>query len=166
MGLLLAAGLGRFWYLRGYWDEARRWLADLLQAPGTLTHRTARVRALNAAALIAGNQGDYIAARTFAMEALAPSRESGDKRETGVALNCLATLAGKHDDFIEARSLLEQSLTIRRELRDQASTAITLSNLGILALRRRPRRHWRARLVVRQHAHRVRLRDRSVRDQR
>ena len=136
MGLLLAAGLWRFWYLGGYWDEGRRWLADLLQAPGTLTHRTARVRALNAAALIADNQGDYIAARTFAMEALALSRESGDKRETGAALNCLAILAGKHDDFIEARSLLEQSLTIRRESGDKASTALTLSNLGLLAFRR------------------------------
>ena len=136
MGLLLAAGLGRFWYLRGHWDEARRWLADLLQAPGTLTHRTARVRALNAAALIAENQGDYIASRTFAMEALALSRESGDKRETGMALNCLAVLAGKHDDFIEARSLLEQSLTIRRESGDKALMAMTLSNLGILAFRR------------------------------
>jgi non-specific serine/threonine protein kinase len=136
MGLLLAAALWRFWYVGGYWDEARRWLADLLQAPGALEHRTARVRALNAAALIAGNQGDYIAARTFAMEALGLSRASGDKRETGVALNCLAVLAGKHDDFIEARALLEESLTIRRELGDKASTALTLSNLGILAFRR------------------------------
>ena len=80
------------------------------EAPGALTHRTARVGALNAAARIAENQGDYIASRTFAMEALALSRESGDKRETAMALNCLAVLAGKHDDFIEARSLLEQSL--------------------------------------------------------
>ena len=135
-GLLIAASLGRFWYLRGHWDEARRWLADLLQAPGTLTHRTARVRALNAAALIAHNQGDYTAARTFAVEALALSRDSGDKRETGAALNCLAILAGKHDDFIEARSLLEESLAIRRELGDRAATALTLSNLGLLDFRR------------------------------
>ena len=57
MGLALAAGLGRFWYLRGHWDEARRWLADLLQAPSTLRHRTVRVRALNAAAVIAEKPG-------------------------------------------------------------------------------------------------------------
>ena len=136
MGLLLAAGLGGFWHQRGHWDEARGWLADLLRAPCTPTHRTARVRALNAGARIAGNQGDHIASRTFAMEALALSRESGDKRETGTALNLLAVLAGKHGDFIEARSLLEQSLTIRRESGDKALMAMTLSNLGILAFRR------------------------------
>ena len=136
MGLLLAAGLGGFWHQRGHWDEARGWLADLLQAPRTPTHGTARVRALNAAARIAGSQGDHIASRTFAMEALALSRESGDKRETSMALNLLAVLAAKHGDFIEARSLLEQSLTIRRESGDKASMAMTLSNLGILAFRR------------------------------
>jgi non-specific serine/threonine protein kinase len=136
MGLLLAGALGRFWYLRGHWDEARRWLADLLQAPGTLMDRTPRVRALNAGALIAENQGDHSASRTFALEALALSRESGNRRETGMALNCLAILAGKHDDVIEARSLLEESLAIRRELGDKTLTAITLTNLGILAFRR------------------------------
>jgi len=135
MGLLLAGVLRRFWYQRGYWDEARRWLVHLLQAPGASTHRSERVRALNAAALITENQGDYVAARTFAMEALTLSRESGDKRETGSALSCLAVLAGKHDDFAEARLLLEETLTLRRDLGDKTFTALTLSNLGLLAFR-------------------------------
>ena len=135
MGLVLAGALGRFWYLRGYWDEARSWFVDLLQAPGAETHRLERTRALNAAGRIAENQGDYISARALSMEALALSRESGDKRETGVALNCLAILAGRHDDFTQTRSLLEESLTIHRQLGDKSFTAITLNNLGILSFR-------------------------------
>ena len=135
MGLVLAGALGRFWYLRGYWDEARSWFVDLLQAPGALIPRLERTRALNAAGRIAENQGDYIAARAWSMEALALSREAGDKGETGVALNSLAILAGRQDDFNQARSLLEESLAIRRQLGDMTFTAITLNNLGILAFR-------------------------------
>jgi predicted ATPase/predicted Ser/Thr protein kinase len=135
MGLRLAGALGRFWYLQGYWNEGRRWLAEMLQAPGALTPPPERIRALNAAARIAENQGEHPAARTFSMEALTLSRESGDQREAGVALNCLAILAANDDDFTEARSLLEESLTIRRQLGDQGVVAITLNNLGVLALR-------------------------------
>jgi predicted ATPase len=135
MGLRLAGALGRFWYLRGYWEEASRWLAEMLEAPGALAHRAPRLRALNAAAWMADNQGEYDSARKLSTEALSLSRESGDSRETGVALNCLAILAGKQGDISVARSLLEESLTIRRELGDKGSVAMTLNNLGILAVR-------------------------------
>jgi predicted ATPase/Tfp pilus assembly protein PilF/predicted Ser/Thr protein kinase len=135
MALRLAGVLGRFWYLRGYWGEGRRWLAELLEAPGATAHRPQRIRALNAAARIAENRGEYLSARTLATEALSLSRESGDTREAGVALNNLAIVAGKQGDFSVARSLLEESLAIRRELGDKGSIAMTLNNLGILAFR-------------------------------
>lgn len=135
MGLRLAGVLGRFWYLQGHWDEARRWLTEMLEAPGAFAHRAQRVRALNAAARIAQNQGEYVSARTFSTEALTLSRESGDRRETGMALNCLAILAGKQGDFSVARALLEEALTIRRELGDRGWVGMTLINLGNLALR-------------------------------
>src|SRR5262249_19185487 len=51
MGLRLAGALGRFWYLRGSWDEGRRWLAEMLAAKEAATSATVRVKALNAAAL-------------------------------------------------------------------------------------------------------------------
>jgi predicted ATPase len=135
MGLRLAGALGQFWYLRGYWDEGRRWLAEMLGASGALAHPAQRVRALNAAAWIALNQGEYVSARSFSEEALSLSRESGDKRETGFALNCLAILTAEQGEFAVARSLLEESLTIRRELGDKSMIASTLQNVGILAFR-------------------------------
>jgi len=135
MGLRLAGALVQFWYLRGYWDEGRRWLAEMLGASGALAHPAQRVRALNAAAWIAQNQGEYVSARSFSEEALSLSRESGDKRETGFALNCLAILAAERGEFPEARSLFEESLTIRRELGDKSLIASTLQNVGNLAFR-------------------------------
>jgi non-specific serine/threonine protein kinase len=134
-GLHLAGTLGRFWYLRGYRDEGRRWLAQMLAATGGREHAARRVKALNAAALIAMNQGEYASARAFAEEALLLSRECGDRPETAMALNTLAVVAGKQSDFAASRSLLEECLTIRRELGDKRSIAPTLNNAAILALR-------------------------------
>jgi predicted ATPase/predicted Ser/Thr protein kinase len=134
LGLRLAGALGRFWYLRGYLDEGRKWLAEILAAEGAQAHTTHRVKALNAAAWIAQNQGDYLSARSFSEQALTLSRESSDKRETAAALNTLAILASEEDDFTLARSLLEESLAIRRELGDTL-VAVTLNNLGGLAIR-------------------------------
>ena len=63
--------VGTILVLERVWDEARNWFVDLLQAPGALIPRLERTRALNAAGRIAENQGDYIAARAWSMEALA-----------------------------------------------------------------------------------------------
>jgi predicted ATPase len=135
IGLRLAGALGRFWYMRGYWDEAQRWLAEMLAAKDSLGHSAQRARALNAAARIAENLGKPDSARSFAEQALTLSRESGDKREAAMALSCLAVVAGRQGDFALTRSLLEESLTIRRELGDKVSIAQTLISVGILALR-------------------------------
>ena len=131
--LLLAAVLGRFWYLRGHWDEARSWLTAVLEAPGALSQSASYGGAQRRSP--DRREPGTTASRTLAMEALGLYRESGNKRETAMALNCLAVLAGKQDYFNDARSLLEQSLTIRRESGDKALTAMTLSNLGLLAFR-------------------------------
>ena len=136
LGLRLAGEMGRYWYLQGFWDEARRWLADLLSASGATTYTAERISALNAVARIAENQGDYEPARVFATEALDLARAGNDKAEAGVALNCLAILSAKQGDSATAQILLEQSLQIRRALGDKAATSMTLSNLGTLAARR------------------------------
>jgi predicted ATPase/predicted Ser/Thr protein kinase len=135
MGLELAGALGWFWYLRGYWDEGQRWLAQMLAAEGARAHMPQRVRALNAAARIANCQGKVASARCFAEHALTLSREMGDRRETAVALNSLAVVFAKQGDFPTTRPLLEESLSIFQELGDSGSAALTLVNAGILAIR-------------------------------
>jgi non-specific serine/threonine protein kinase len=81
-GLQLAGAMGRFWFLRGYWAEARRWLLEMLQAADERGVQFSRVKVLNAIALMAQGQGDYASARRFGVEALAVSREAGDTKQT------------------------------------------------------------------------------------
>jgi predicted ATPase/Tfp pilus assembly protein PilF len=135
LGLRLAGALGRFWYLQGYWDEGRRWLAEILELNAARVEPAQRAKAVNAAARIAQNRGEYTSAHALADDALKLSRASGDKREMAVALNTLAILHGDQGDLAGAKSLFEESLRIRRELGDIGALAITLNNLGILALR-------------------------------
>jgi non-specific serine/threonine protein kinase len=133
-GLRLAAGLWRFWYLNGYWEEGQRWLPQMLTRQPASTD-IIRVKAINRLAVIAVLQGDGVTAQALATQALKVARESAGDREAAFALNTMAIIAGEHCDFSAARALLEESLGIRRELGDQALTANTLNNLGILSFR-------------------------------
>ena len=135
-GLRLAAGLWRFWYLNGYWEEGRRWLAQMLKRQPASTDTVGRAKAINRLAAIAVMEGDGNTAQELATQALSMARDSAAHREAAFALNTQAIIAGEHCDFSAARALLEESLCIRRELGDQALTANTLNNLGILSFRR------------------------------
>ena len=134
-GLRLATALLRFWHLNGYWEEGRRWLADMLERQPAATDGIVRAKAINRLAWIAVLQGDGAAAQNLATQALSVARESGGDGEAAFALNTMAIIAGEQCDFPAARALLDQSLGIRREMGDQALTASTLNNLGILSFR-------------------------------
>lgn len=132
-GLRLAAGLWRFWYLNGYWEEGQRWLAQMLTRQPASTD-IIRAKAINRLAVIAVMQGDGVTAQELATQALKMARESAGDHEAAFALNTMAIIAGEHCDFSAAQALLEESLAIRREL-GQAPTAYALNNLGILSFR-------------------------------
>jgi non-specific serine/threonine protein kinase len=134
IGLQLAGAMGRFWFLRGYWAEARRWLLEMLQAADERAVQFSRVKVLNAIASMAQGQGDYASARKFGVEALAVSREAGDTQQTAAALNTLAILAWQRGDLDQARVYLEESLALRQHSGDEAATALAVNNLGCLAL--------------------------------
>jgi len=74
--LRLAAGLWRFWLMRGYLAEGYRWLtAALAAAP---EHTAARARALLAACLIALRRGIHEGIHEFGAESVAIFRELDD----------------------------------------------------------------------------------------
>src|SRR6202011_4304466 len=66
--LRLAAAMSRFWGVRGHFTEGRQRLAALLGLTGDRT--SVRVRALNGAASLATDQGDYRAARDLLGESI------------------------------------------------------------------------------------------------
>jgi tetratricopeptide (TPR) repeat protein len=160
IGLRIGAGLGWFWWMRGYLSEGRARLEALLRRSGgetaspeaggshevsglmedaggpveaTPAIRLARARVLNAAGMIADEQGDTPAARAFFEESLALSHELNDRLGAARALSNLGGLAVQARDYPAARTLYEESLRINEEIGDPWSTAGALTNLGRLA---------------------------------
>ena len=129
-GLRLGAALFRFWEMREYLAEGRDRLGKLLKLAGAAAPTKARARALFAAGVLAGEQGDYASADALIRESLDIARQLGDKQGVAVSLNALAVIARDRGDVAVARSLFEESLVLWRELGDQKAVARSLSNLA------------------------------------
>src|SRR5947199_1178764 len=132
-GLRLGAALFRFWETREYLAEGRVRLGKLLKLAGGAAPTKARARAVFAAGVLAGEQGDYVSADTLIRESLDIARQLRDKQGVAVSLNALAVHARDRGDVAVAHSLLEQSLVLWRELGDQKAVARSLSNLANVA---------------------------------
>jgi predicted ATPase len=129
-GLRLGAALFRFWEMREYLAEGRDSLGKVLKLPGAAGPSKARARALFAAGVLAGEQGDYVAADAFIKESLEIARHLGDRQGVAVSLNALAVQARDQDNLAAAHSLFEESLVVWRELGDPKAVARSLSNLA------------------------------------
>jgi len=144
-GLRLGTALFRFWEIREFLAEGRERLGRLLKLPGAAGPTKARARALFAAGVLAGEQGDYASADRHIRESENIARQVGDKTGVAVSLNALAVFARDHGDLALAHTLFEESLALWRESGDQAAIARALSNLAnVLKLRRD---HERARAL-------------------
>lgn len=126
-----AGAIWRFWDMRGYVGEGRRWLEDVLARRAG--DPTARVTALIGAGALAQLQGDYTAATGWYSEALARSRELGDKQGIARSVNNLGLLASYQEDYERAIELLEESLDLNWELGRTWGAASVLLNLGEVA---------------------------------
>ena len=130
LGLRLAGGLWRFWYMRSNLSEGRKWLLGLLAMPQAAVRTPARARALNGAANLMYNQGDYDAAKQFHEESLSISREAGDERGIAGSLNNLGLIARSQGDYSKARALFEEARDFNRQSGNRSWEAINLNNLG------------------------------------
>jgi predicted ATPase/serine/threonine protein kinase len=129
-GLRLGAALFHFWETREYLAEGRGRLGKLLKLAGAASPTKARARALFAAGVLAGEQGDYDAADDLVRQSLEIARQLSDRRGVAVSLNALAVLLRDRGDVTVAHSLFEESLVQWRELGDQKAVARSLSNLA------------------------------------
>ena len=96
----IGAAISRFWLLRGYMSEGRRWLERALS--GFSEKNAVRVKALNIAAILASLQDDNKTARTLVEESLELSRELADRKQTGYALYTLGRLARVEGNYAGA----------------------------------------------------------------
>jgi len=129
-GLRLGAALFRFWETREYLTEGRTRLGKLLKLPRAAAPTKFRARALFAAGVLAGAQGDYAAADELVGESLEIARQLHDGQGVAVSLNALAVLAQDRGDIAAAHALFEESLAVWRELGDSKDVARALSNLA------------------------------------
>lgn len=129
-GLRLGTALFRFWEIREYFEEGRDRLAMLLSLEGATAPTKARSRALFAAGVLAGEQGDYDAAIHSISESQRIAQRLGDSTGVAVSLNALAVFARERGDITLANTLFEQTLTLWRESGDLKAVARALSNLA------------------------------------
>ncbi len=129
-GLRIGLALFRFWEMREYLAEGRARLGKLLKLGGAAAPTKARSRALFAAGVLAGEQGDYASADTLIQESLEIARALQDKHGIAVSVNALAVHARDRGDIGASRSLFEESLVLWRESGEPLSVARSLSNLA------------------------------------
>ncbi|MCC7366780.1 MAG: tetratricopeptide repeat protein, partial [Chloroflexi bacterium] len=129
-GLRLANGLVGFWLLRGHHREARDWLARLLaRSPD---RSAARAEALDGAGFLAVRQNDYSGATPLLEEALAISREIGDRRGIARSLLRFGVIPHHLGDLDRAQAMLEESLAICRAVDHPRGEEMALHYLGDL----------------------------------
>jgi predicted ATPase/DNA-binding SARP family transcriptional activator len=131
-GLRLAAALDKFWAIRGYLTEGRRWLAQALERRPHAA-MPLRATALEAAGYMASRQGDYARARDLHEQALSIWHQLEDGPAIAQTLRGLGIVAANQGDNALAKTYYEQSLDIARQSGDARGIATALNNLGLVA---------------------------------
>jgi predicted ATPase/DNA-binding SARP family transcriptional activator len=132
-GLRLAAGLWRFWLVRGHYREGLQWIRRVLSQAKNLPRSALTVNVIRGAGVLSHRLGDHTAARAYYAEGLAIARERGEQSTVAELLNSSGLVAEAQGNYGEARSLYETSLGMSREASDARGVASTLNNLGWLA---------------------------------
>ena len=101
-GLQMAGMLWRFWYVRGYFTEGRRWLSQFLSMSGAEDRNSTRARALNGAGNLAYNQADYPTAQALHEESMAISKELDDRLNFAASLNNIGIILRRRGEYARA----------------------------------------------------------------
>jgi predicted ATPase/class 3 adenylate cyclase len=129
LGMRLAGALWRFWDMRGYYGEGRRWLEEALAKDERASG--ARAKALEGVGWLADLQGDIdraVAAAEEGLRLVARAKiQSNDKASFLRILGSAAYVRGDHE---QAARLYEESLALSREARDERGVASSLLQLG------------------------------------
>jgi predicted ATPase/class 3 adenylate cyclase len=129
LGLRLAGALWRFWHLRGYYSEGRRWLENALAKDGRSS--AARLKALQAVGWLADDQGDIDRAVAAAEEGLRLSAEAEIQKSAAAPfLRILGSAAYVRRDYERATQLFEESLALSQKVGDEKGVASSLHQLG------------------------------------
>ena len=133
-GLRMAAGLWRYWEIRGQLTEGRGWLERMVAAVGDEV-TPLRANALTGAGNLAFMQGDFKAASTFHEASLTLHRRMGDLQSVAYAANNLANAVLQLGDLARARTLYEEAIVLGNELGDVHGVEFGSINLAEVTAR-------------------------------
>jgi non-specific serine/threonine protein kinase len=132
VALRLAAAMSAFWSLRGHHTEGRQRLGELLSAvPGA---SIARVSALNGAAWLAIDQGDYAHASGMLAESIGLSQALGDTVGEGIATVYLGRCKMSSGRIPEGAPDVERAVMLVNEAGDRLAIAFTTFYSALVAL--------------------------------
>jgi predicted ATPase/class 3 adenylate cyclase len=127
----LAAGLWRFWQMRGHLHEGRRRMDDVLAMLNSGAFPKERLAALEAAGGLAYWQADMAVAQRFYDECLVLTRTLGDDRALANALyNAAFPRVISREAIGEANPMLAEALPLFRKIGDQTGIARVLWGIG------------------------------------
>jgi len=130
--LRLAAAMSAFWSLRGHHTEGRHRLAGLL---GLVSEASlARVTALNGAAWLAIDQGDYAEADGLLAESVELARGLRDTVGEGIATAYLGRCKMSREMIAEAVPDVERAVQLVSEAGDRPAIAFTTMYSALIAL--------------------------------
>jgi non-specific serine/threonine protein kinase len=132
--LRLAGALWWFWFVRGYWTEGHAWLEAVLTRPGPAS--VTRVRALNAAALLAQGHGQTERHRALCAQSLAMARGLGDERGEMMSRWVFSLGTKEHAKYAAAGVSVELGLVLARRLEEPWFIANLLDELGHISMGR------------------------------
>lgn len=128
----LAKMMSQFWYIRGYFSEGRRQLADILVIIDTMADRD-QALVFSAAAVLAMGQSDMQQAEALFTRQLTICRALGDEGQLQAVLNNLGIVARRLGDYPKARTYAEEGLALARATANYQRQVELLNNLGTLA---------------------------------
>jgi non-specific serine/threonine protein kinase len=130
--LRLAAAIAAFWSLRGHHTEGRQRLGDLL---GLVPDPSvARVSALNGAAWLAIDQGDYAQATEMLGESIELSQALGDTLGEVIATAYLGRCQMSNLDMAAGARCAERAAALVSQTGDRPATAFVTFYSGLVAL--------------------------------
>jgi non-specific serine/threonine protein kinase len=132
LGLRLAGALNRFWMLRGHLGEARQWLERAIPRSLDLPIEV-RAKALNAAGVLAGMQGDSAAAEPFFRESYHLWQVVGDPIRMAAAMGNLGLAAQDRRDVAQALACFETAESLYAAGGDRRGVAVSMGSRAHLA---------------------------------
>jgi predicted ATPase/DNA-binding SARP family transcriptional activator len=131
--LRLAAGLGRFWYVRGHIREGLTRLTHAIER-GADSDAAALAKALRGGSALAVIQGDYALAHDFASRSLSIYRELGDRVGAARSLSNLGAILHAQGELDLAAVTLDECIRECADLHEDRLLALAQNNRGDVAL--------------------------------